>query len=134
MTSTTKHQRHIIPERYIIPNPYNIPVHDQGNKNNCTSHAFASMIESKLSKKFKERTLVDVDDLWNKQIKFGTATEEGGDSIKGPFIIAEKYGVKFKTDSGKRGIFFLNGRIIWSKNIRYLLHAMENYTRHIFTK
>jgi hypothetical protein len=111
--SSTINRRGNIPKRYIIPNPYNIPIHDQGNKNNCSSHAFATMIEYLLSKEFKERTLVDVDDLWNKQRKFGTATEEG-DYIKGPFIIAKKYGVKFKTDSGKRGIFFLDGRIIWS--------------------
>lgn len=104
-----------LPEKCIIPNPYNIPVHDQGKKKNCTSHAFASLIEFHLSNMFKERTLVDVDDLWNKQLKFGTATEEIGDiSTEGPFIIAKKYGVKFKTDSGKRGIYFLDGRIIWS--------------------
>jgi len=99
-------------KKYIIPNPYNIPVHDQGNKNNCTSHAFSSMLEYQLSEMFKERTLIDVDDLWEKQKKFGTATEEG-DRMDGPFIIAEKYGVKFKTDSGKKGIFFLSGRIEW---------------------
>jgi len=52
-----------LPESYITPNPYNIPVHDQGNKNNCTSHAFALMLEYKLSEKFKERVIVDVDDL-----------------------------------------------------------------------
>ncbi|MFZ3166629.1 MAG: hypothetical protein WA130_03365 [Candidatus Methanoperedens sp.] len=110
--SSTINKRRIIPKSYEVPNPYNIPVHDQGNKNNCTSHAFSLMMEYRLSEKFKERTLVDVDDLWEKQKKFGTATEEG-DRSDGPFIIAEKYGVKFKTDSGKSGIFFLDGRIIW---------------------
>ncbi|MDO8668866.1 MAG: hypothetical protein Q7K65_01055 [Candidatus Buchananbacteria bacterium] len=105
-------------QSYIIPNPYNIPVHDQGNKNSCTSHGFALMLEYQLSNKFKERTLIDVNDLWKKQKKYGTATENG-DYIEGPFIIAEKYGVKFKTDSGKKGIFFLNGKIIWSKNAKY---------------
>ena len=111
--SSTINKNRIIPKSYEVPNPNNIPVHDQANKNNCTSHAFAAMIEYRLSEKFNERTLVDVDDLWNKQRKFGTATEEG-DSSEGPFIMAKKYGVKFKTDSGKSGIFFLDGRIIWS--------------------
>ena len=99
-----------LPESYEIPNPYNIPVHNQGNKNNCTSHAFASMVEYRLSAKLKERVIVDVDDLWEKQKKFGTATEEGGDFLEGPFIIATKYGVRFSTESGRRGAFFLSGK------------------------
>ena len=73
----------------MVPNPYNIPVHNQRDKNNCTSHAFALMLEYKLSEKFKERVIVDVDDLWEKQKKFGTATEEG-DFLEDPFIIATK--------------------------------------------
>ena len=95
-----------IPDSYVIPNPYNIPVHDQGNKNNCTSHALASMMEYHLSDHFKERTLIDVDDLWGKQKEYGTATEDG-DNLDGPFVIAIKYGVKFKTDTGKTGTMFL---------------------------
>ncbi len=93
---------------YIIPNPYNLPARDQGNLNNCTSHAFAYMVEHHLSDHFKERTLVDINDLWEKQLKYGTATEDG-DLLDGPFIIASKYGVRFKTDSGKSGTMFLTG-------------------------
>lgn len=100
-----------LPESYEVPNSYNLPVHNQGNKNNCTSHAFASMLEYHLSDKLKERTLVDVDDLWEKQKKFGTATEEGGDFLDGPIIIATKYGVRFITESGKRGIVFIGKKV-----------------------
>ena len=100
-----------IPESYKVLNPYNIPVHDQKGKNSCTSHAFALMMEYKLSEMFNERTLIDVDDLWEKQKKFGTAREEDGDFMEGPFIIAEKYGVKFSTDDVKTGIYFLGGKI-----------------------
>jgi hypothetical protein len=99
-----------MPDEYIVPNPYNIPVHNQGNKKNCTSHAFAAMLEYRLSEKLKERTLVDVDDLWKKQKKYGTATEKSGDFIGGPFMIATKYGIRFKTDSGKMGTLFLSGK------------------------
>lgn len=99
-----------LPESYTMPNPYNIPVHDQGNKKNCTSHAFALMMEYKLSDYFKERTLVDVGDLWGKQKKFGIATEDNGDIMEGPFMIAVKHGIKFKTDSGKSGTVFLSGK------------------------
>lgn len=98
-----------IPESYIIPNPYNLPIHDQGNKNNCISYAFASMMEYNLSDHFKERTLIDVDDLWEKQKKYGIATAEKGDVMEGPFKIATKYGVRFKIDSGKTGTVFLSG-------------------------
>jgi hypothetical protein len=94
----------------MIPNPYNIPVHNQANKNNCTSHAFAAVLEYELSNLFKERVIVDVDDLWEKQKKFGTATEEG-DFTEGSFIIATKYGVKFCTEGGRKGTFFLGGKI-----------------------
>ena len=97
------------PDSYEIPNPYNIPIHDQKDKMNCTSHAFASMMEYNLSDHFKERTLIDVDDLWEKQKKYGTATENGGDVLEGPCKIAIKYGVKFRTDSGKTGTVFLSG-------------------------
>ena len=93
---------------YTVPNPYNIPIHDQKGKNNCTSHAFARVMEHHLSNSFEERTLIDVDDLWEKQKKYGTATEEG-DLRDGVFIIATKYGAKFKTDSGKTGTLFLTG-------------------------
>lgn len=109
-----KRPRPYIPKHksWIIPNPYNIPVHNQGNKNNCTSHAFALLIEYNLSNRLKERALVDVDDLWEKQKKFGTATDEG-DTLEGPWLIAEKYGVIFNTDSGRRGTYFLGGKIEW---------------------
>lgn len=106
MVYKPKHKSH------IIPNPYNIPVHNQGNRNNCTAHAFATGLELELSNKLKERTLVDVDDLWEKQKKYGKATEEDGDILEGPFIIKDKYGVKFKTDSGKTGIV-LGNKIIF---------------------
>jgi len=110
-----------VPESYIVPNPHNLPVHNQGNKNNCTSHAFASMMEYHLSDKLKERTLIDVDDLWEKQKKFGTATEERGDFLEGPFIIATKYGIRFSTESGRRGTFFLNGKTEKKGGITYFL-------------
>lgn len=109
-----------IPDSFEIPNPYNLPIHNQGNKNNCTSHAFASMIEYHLSDKLKERTLVDVDDLWEKQKKLGTATEEG-DFLDGPIVIATNYGVRFKTDSGREGTFFLSGKTEKRGAITYLL-------------
>jgi len=109
-----------LPESYIVPNPYNLPVHNQGNKNNCTSHAFASMTEYHLSDKLKERTLIDVDDLWEKQKKFGTATEEG-DFLDGPIVIATKYGVRFNTESGRRGTFFLSGKTEKRGGITFLL-------------
>lgn len=96
-------------KNYRVRNPYNIPVHDQGNKNSCTAHAFALMMEYQLSEHFKERTLVDVDDLWEKQKKFGTASEERGDLPDGPYKIATKYGFRFRTDSGKTGTVFLSG-------------------------
>jgi hypothetical protein len=92
------------PEEFTIFNTYNIPIHDQGNKNNCTSHAFATVWEYKLSEYFKEQVLIDVDDLWEKQLKYGTATEEG-DSFQDVFKIAIEYGMLFKTSSGKKGIF-----------------------------
>lgn len=119
MTYKPKH------DKYIVSNPYNIPVHDQGSKNNCTAHAVALSLEYQLSNKFKERTLINVDDLWNKQKGLGTATEENGDTLVGPYIIAEKYGVNFQTDSGRKGVFFLNGKIYWSNDIRYALHILR---------
>ena len=94
---------------YKVPNPYNLPVHDQGDKNSCTSHAFAAIAERHLSDYFKERTLIDVDDLWEKQKKFGTATEKG-DFLDGPVVIMTKYGARFKTDSGRTGTIFVTGR------------------------
>jgi hypothetical protein len=63
------------------------------------------MMEFQLSINFKERTLIDIDDLWEKQLNFGTATVDG-DSFEGLFIIAMKYGARFKTDSGKTGTLF----------------------------
>jgi hypothetical protein len=90
----------------MVPNPYNLPIHDQKGKNNCTSHSFAAMMEYHLSDHFKEKTLIDVDDLWEKQLKYGTATEEG-DVMDGAFRIATEYGARFTTDSGKTGIMFL---------------------------
>ena len=94
------------PEKFIIPNPYDIPIHDQKGKNNCTSHALATMWEYKLSAQFKEQVLIDVDDLWEKQLKYGTATEENGDTIEGAMKITNEYGMLFKTKSGKKGIFW----------------------------
>lgn len=92
------------PKEFRIPNPYDIPIHDQKGKNNCTSHAFATMFEYRLSELFKEQVLIDVDDLWEKQLKYGTATE-AGDTMEGVIYIANKYGMLFKTKSGRKGIF-----------------------------
>lgn len=107
-----------LPKSYIIPNPYNIPVHDQGNKNNCTSHAFALAIEYQLSNKLGEKVIVDVDDLWEKQRKFGTATD-AGDRIDGPFIIATKYGVRFDTENGRRGTIFFSDKTVKGNGITH---------------
>ena len=98
-----------IPDEFEIPNPYNIPDRVQGNQNNCTSLSFAHLVEYPLSDHFKERTLIDIDDLWNKQRTLGTATEVG-DYADGPFNIAIKYGVRFTTDSGRTGTVFLTGK------------------------
>ena len=95
-----------LPKKAFVPNPYNIPVHNQGRKNNCTAHANATLIEFTLSRILKERVIVDVDDLWEKQKKFGTATEQGGDTLSDSVIIAATYGVKFETASRKKGIFY----------------------------
>lgn len=113
MTDNIENNNELGKDSYIVPNLYNIPVHNQGNKNNCTSHAFAVMIEYKLSDKLKDRVIVDVDDLWEKQKKLGTASEEKGDLIEGPFIIATKYGVRFSTKRGRKGTFFLGDKIIF---------------------
>ena len=86
--------------------PDNLPVHDQGCKNNCTAHATAAGIEITLSRILEERVTVDVDDLWEKQKKFGTATEPEGDTAGDPEIIAERYGVKFETETEKKGIVY----------------------------
>jgi hypothetical protein len=102
------------PSSAEVPNPYNVPIHDQGNKNNCSTHAFASSMEHILSEMFNELTLIDVDDLWEKQKRFGTATEADGDFVDGPMIIAKRFGVKFKTASGRKGTYFFDGRVIWA--------------------
>jgi hypothetical protein len=62
------------------------------------------MFEYKLSNVLKEQVLIDVDDLWEKQKKFGTATEKG-DTIEDAMKIADEYGMLFKTKSGVKGIF-----------------------------
>lgn len=92
------------PKEFTIPNTYNIPIHDQKGKNNCTSHAFATMHEYKLSEWLKEQVLIDVDDLWEKQIKYGTATE-AGDTLEGVIKVANEYGMLFTTISGRKGIY-----------------------------
>jgi len=93
-----------LPKRVFLDNPYNIPIHDRKDKNNCSSHAFAVMFEFQLSDYFKERKLIDVDDLWEKQLKYGSATELG-DTMEDVMKITDEYGVLFTTDSGKRGLF-----------------------------
>jgi hypothetical protein len=93
-----------LPETFIIPNNYDLPIHDQKDKNNCTSHSIAEMFEYKLSEYFKEQTLIDVDDLWEKQLKYGTATQDG-DTMEDAMKTADEYGMLFTTKSGKKGIF-----------------------------
>lgn len=84
-------------------NTYDLPPHDQGDKNSCTAHAVAMMFEMHLSNDFREPVSIDGDDLWEKQLKFGTATEDGDDFV-GVLYIADKYGMKFETKSGIKGI------------------------------
>jgi len=93
-----------LPDEYLVPNPYEVPMHVQKDKNNCTSHAIAQIFEYKLSAYFKEKVLIDVDDLWEKQKKYGTVTEEG-DSWQDAWNIADEYGMLFNTESGKKGLF-----------------------------
>lgn len=93
-----------LPDHYEIPNPYKIPVHDQQGLNNCTSHALALCLEYYLSDCLKERVEIDVIDLWNKQLKYGTASEQG-DTLEDAIFIADKFGVLFKTINGRKGIF-----------------------------
>ena len=94
-----------LPEKCIIPNPYNIPIHDQGDKPSCSTQALAAMCEYELSGILEEQVLIDTDDLWEKQLKYGTANEHG-DTIEDCIKISDKYGMLFRTESGKRGIFY----------------------------
>ncbi|MBF4696099.1 hypothetical protein [Fusibacter ferrireducens] len=99
-----------LPDEYENPNMKYFKIHDQGSKNNCTSHAIAGMVELQLSEIFQESVTVNVDDLWNKQLRYGTATEEGEKSVEGALVIFEKYGVWFHTESGIIGTYSpLNG-------------------------
>ena len=82
-----------------------LPIRNQGKKNNCTSHAIAGAVEIMLSKELGELAIVDADDLWEKQLNFGTATQKG-DTISGAIHIAKKYGLKYKTASGKTGVIY----------------------------
>ena len=59
--------------------------------------------------------------MWEKQKKFGMATEENGDFLEGPIIIATKYGVRFSTERGRRGAFFLSGKTEKREGITFLL-------------
>jgi hypothetical protein len=93
-----------LPEKFIIPNPHNIQVKDQGNTPSCTSHAFATMWEYQLCNHFNESVVIDAQDLWDKQLAHGTATSQG-DTFVGVAFIADKYGMKFETKSGIQGIF-----------------------------
>ena len=127
-----------LPKKAFVPNPYNIPVHNQGRKNNCTAHSNASSVELNLSRILKERVVVDVDDLWEKQKKFGTATELGGDTLRDSVIIAALHGVKFETASGKKGISYpgvssksisIKSRGTWIKyGQRWIRHKGANLT------
>ncbi len=120
-----------------------LPVHDQGSKNSCTAHSFALMLELQLSRHLGDVVHIDVDDLWDKQKIFGTATEEKGDVMEGPFIIAEEYGVRFKTNGGMSGLFYPSRGIVYDNkrfmnkknktNIvfdNYTLAASEYFRRH----
>lgn len=107
-----KNEKIDLPDEFILPNPYNLPVHEQGSENNCTSHAAAGMLEYHLSAILQERSIINVEDLWHKQKTLGTATNDG-DYLDGPLKIATKYGVKFTTESGRKGVYFLGGQIIF---------------------
>ena len=88
-----------LPDEYTVPDPYGLldtSNHIQRGENNCTSHSFALMMEFQLSNLFKQRILIDVDDLWGKQKKFGTATREV-DYIHRPWEIYIRHGLKYKT-------------------------------------
>ncbi len=92
------------PDCFETPDPYNIPIHDQGNKNSCVLHALAVCIEEYLSEEFKERTLIDVDDWWDNMLKYGMATTDGT-TVELAMEYISKHGVKYTTDSGKCGIY-----------------------------
>ena len=102
----------VLPEKCGVSNPYNVPVHDQEEKCNCTSHAFSFALELCLSDFFHELALIDVDDLWENQLNYGTANESG-DFTSGCIDIIESYGVKFSTKSGLIGRYYPDGYVEW---------------------
>jgi hypothetical protein len=108
-----------LPSEYRIPNPHNIPVKNQGDTSSCTSHAFALMWEYHLSNHFNERVEIDAKDLWEKQLAYGTAHIEKGDTFTGVVFIADTYGVKFETKSGIKGFFYP------SKGIEIIHHPSQ---------
>ena len=93
-----------LPSKFILPNPRNIPIKNQGNTSGCPSHGLASTWEYTLSNHFNELVIVDAKDLWEKLLKYGTATKDG-DTFIGAAFVADKYGMKFETKSGIQGIF-----------------------------
>jgi hypothetical protein len=100
-----KHLPEDLPEEYTIPNSRHILVKDQSDVPSCTSHAISSALEFLLSNQFNEQVVIDAKDLWDKQLQYGAATDHG-DTIIGALFIADKYGVKFETKSGVKGVFF----------------------------
>jgi hypothetical protein len=104
-------------------------IHNQGSKNSCTAHAFARMFEITLYQKMGVRVYLNADDLWEKQILYGTATEENGDTFEGVATIAEEYGIKFITSEGKTGLFLPSKGLIYDQKISEVSSKIkfENY-------
>ena len=92
-----------LPDSYMVPGWKHFTPHNQGNKSNCTSHAIAACLELMLSGKLQKKVTVDVDDLWEKQKKLGTAKEGIGDYMENALKIASTYGVKFSVEDGGKG-------------------------------
>lgn len=92
-----------LPDSYMHPGMKYFTPHDQGNKSNCSSHAIAACLELQLSARLKKRVTVDVEDLWEKQKKFGTAQEGIGDHMESSLNTANTYGVIFSVEDGRKG-------------------------------
>lgn len=72
----------------------------------CTIGGMAMHVELQLTLKLKERVIVDVEDLWEKQKKYGTIIDKVWCPPEEVNMIASKYGIKYKTESGESKTYF----------------------------
>ena len=105
-----------LPDSYEPEHKYTW-THNQGDRPTCVLHSWAYIEELKLADIFKQKIMIDVDEIWDRMLSAGLADENGTQIPIAINFINSTYYI-FQTENGIRYWWFGNKvELMWEESV-----------------